>query len=247
MGALIIIPAIDIRGGAAVRLHQGDYAQETVFDADPVDAARRWLDQGASRLHVVDLDGARDGAPAHLSIVRRICAAAGDVPVQLGGGLRTENDLSAARDAGVAYVIVGTAALESAEFLSALCSAHPVLVGVDARDGKVAIRGWLETSQATAEEVARRAAEAGAVGVIHTDIARDGAGSGPHLAATARVAQACGLDVIVSGGVGGVDHVREAAAARSFAGIIIGRALYDGRLTLKAATAAAAAAGAPRC
>ncbi len=229
---MIIIPAIDIRGGQAVRLHQGDYARETVFDADPADAARRWLDQGAQRLHVVDLDGARDGSPAHLPIVRRICEAAGDVPVQLGGGVRTAADVTAARDAGVAYVIVGTTALEDPDLLAALCSEHPVLAGVDARDGKVAVRGWLQTSEVSAEEVARRAADAGAAGVIHTDIARDGAGVGPNLPASGAVADACGLDVMVSGGVGELAHVQAAAADGRFAGVIVGRALYDGRVSL---------------
>lgn len=237
---MIVIPAIDIRGGHAVRLHQGDYGQETVFDVDPVDAARRWLDQGAQRLHVVDLDGARDGCPAHLSIVRRICAAAGDVPVQLGGGLRSANDVGAARDAGVAYVIVGTAALEAPALFDALCAEHPVLAGVDARAGKVAVRGWLQTSGAGAEEVALRAVQAGAAGVIHTDIDRDGAGSGPNLTATGGVAEACGpgFDVIVSGGVGGLAHVQAAVADGRFAGVIVGRALYDGRLSLAEAIAA---------
>lgn len=237
---MIVIPAIDIRGGHAVRLHQGDYAQETVFDADPADAAMRWLQQGAQRLHVVDLDGARQGRPVHLSVLRRICDAAGAVPVQLGGGLRCADDVARARDAGVAYVIVGTTALEDPDLLAALCEEHPVLVGVDAREGRVAVRGWLQTSDVPAEDVAVRAAQAGAAGVIHTDIARDGAGSGPNLPATAAVAQACGpdLDVIVSGGVGGLDHVQAAAADGRFAGIIVGRALYDGRVSLPQAIAA---------
>jgi len=238
--SVIVVPAIDIRGGRAVRLHQGDYARETVFDADPVDAARRWLDQGARRVHVVDLDGARDGRPAHLDLVSRIAAAAGDVPVQVGGGLRTRADVGAVLGAGAAFAIVGTAALEDPDLLAALCEEHPgrVWVGVDARQGRVAVRGWLETSEATALEVARRAVANGAAGIVHTDIARDGAGVGPNLAATGDLAEACPVPVMASGGVGGAEHVRAAADDGRFVGVVVGRALYDGRLTLAEAMAA---------
>ncbi len=237
---MIVVPAIDIRDGRAVRLHQGDYARETVFDADPVDAARRWLDQGARRLHVVDLDGARDGRPAHLDLVARIAVAAGDVPVQVGGGLRTQADVTATLSAGASYAIVGTAALEDPDLLAALCDERPgrVWVGVDARDGRVAVRGWMETSEATATEVARRAVALGAAGIVHTDIARDGVGDGPNLAATGALADVCAAPVMASGGVGGVEHVRAAAADGRFFGMVVGRALYDGRMTLAEAMAA---------
>ena len=236
---MMVVPAIDLRGGRAVRLHQGDYARETVFDADPVDAARRWLDQGARRLHVVDLDGARDGRPAHLDLVGRIAGAAGDVPVQVGGGLRTEADVAAVLDAGASFAIVGTAALEDPELLAALCADRPgrVWVGVDARHGRVAVRGWLKTSDASAAEVARRAVSQGAAGIVHTDITRDGMGTGPNLVATGALADACEVPVMVSGGVGGVEHVLAVASDGRFFGVVVGRALYDGRMSLTEAIA----------
>lgn len=246
---MLVIPAIDVRAGRAVRLHQGDFARETAYDADPADAARRWRDQGAQRVHLVDLDGARDGAPAHLHVVRRVAAALGDVPLQVGGGLRSAADVAAVLDAGARWAILGTAAHEDPALLAALCRDHPgaIYVGVDAREGRVAVRGWLDQTDVAAADLARRCEDAGAAGVIHTDIARDGTGAGPNLEAAGAVADAVGIDVVLSGGVGAAEHLRAAARDGRFAGVVVGRALYDGRMTLAQAHAAARPGRAARC
>ena len=232
-------PAIDLRGGRCVRLLQGDYGRETVFGDDPVAMVRRFVAGGARRLHVVDLDGARDGVPAQADLVGRMVAAAG-VPCQLGGGIRSLATARAYVDAGVARLVVGSVAIESPELLETLALTFPgrIVLGLDARDGMVAVRGWLETSRLAALDVARRHAGLPLAGIVYTDIARDGMLSGPNLPALAEMVRGANLPVIASGGVSNAEDVRQAARVGA-AGCIVGRALYEGTLTLDDALAAA--------
>jgi phosphoribosylformimino-5-aminoimidazole carboxamide ribotide isomerase len=232
---VLILPAIDLRGGQCVRLRQGDYGQETVFGDDPAAMARRWVDQGAAYLHLVDLDGAREGRPVNGDSVRRIVEAAG-VPCQLGGGLRSAEHVAEALRWGVARVILGTRALKDPAGCEELCRRFPqqVALGIDARQGRVATQGWLEESETTALELARRCAGWPLAALIYTDISRDGMLAGPNVEATAELARAVSVPVIASGGVTTLDDVRR-LAGRGLAGCIIGRALYEGRLDLAAA------------
>lgn len=227
-----------------MRLAQGDYDTATVFEAEPAAAARRFAAAGAPRVHVVDLDGARAGEPRNLEAVRAVVAAAGGVPVQLGGGLRRLADLERALALGVGRVVLGTAALRDPALVREGARRFPgrVAVGIDARSGQVAVEGWLTTSEARAEDIARAFEDAGVAALIYTDIARDGMGSGPDLEGAARLAEAVAIPVIASGGVGSLDHVRRAAgyAARGVAGLIVGRALYTGAVELDAALRVAA-------
>jgi len=219
-----------------VRLSQGRYDAATVYDDDPAAVAARFVARSVPRLHVVDLDGAKAGEPRNTEAVRRIVKSACGVPVQLGGGIRDLAGVEAALDTGVSRVILGTAALRDPEFVRAAARRHPerIVVGIDAREGQVAVEGWLETSDTSAAELARRFEEAGVVALVHTDITRDGMLSGPNLAATAEVADAVSIPVIVSGGVSSEeDLVRAAALAeRGIAGAIVGRALYTGAVDL---------------
>jgi phosphoribosylformimino-5-aminoimidazole carboxamide ribotide isomerase len=232
---VILYPAIDIRGGQAVRLTQGDYARETAYDADPVDAALRWAGEGAEFLHVVDLDGARAGEPRNLDAVRRIAAAV-ECPIQVGGGLRGDESVAAVLDAGASRVVIGTAALRDPEFLDRVLAEHGdrVVVSVDARDGKVSLSGWTETSDV---DVAQAVAELGKRGVVRflcTAIEVDGTMEGPALGELNRIAAATSAQVIASGGVGTLDHLTKLAksAAPNVEGAIVGRALYERRFTV---------------
>ncbi len=234
-----IYPAIDLRGGQCVRLCQGDFDRETVFGADPAETALRWVAQGATFLHLVDLDGARQGRPVNGASVERIIAAAG-VPCQLGGGLRTEAHVVEALAQGVTRVILGTRALQDPDWGAALCRKFPgrVVLGLDARGGRVATAGWLDTSDQSVFDVARRCESWPPAALVYTDIARDGMLAGPAVEETARLAAAVSVPVIASGGVTTADDVA-ALAGRGVAGCIIGRALYEGRIDLPAALAAA--------
>lgn len=225
-------PAIDIRGGRCVRLQEGDFNRETVFSADPVDAALRWKSQGARRLHVVDLDGAREGQPVNRGIVERIVTVTG-LPVQLGGGIRGEAMLEAYLDSGVTRVVVGTRAVEDPEWLAEVSRAHPgrVVLGLDARNGQLASRGWLENSRTDVLQYATRLPELPLAALVYTDIARDGVMKGPNVEATRRLAEATTVPVIASGGVSSLSDV-EALSALPLAGMIIGRALYEGTIEL---------------
>lgn len=237
---LEIIPAIDLRDGKAVRLYQGDYAQETVFDDDPVAVARRWEEQGASRIHVVDLDGARAGSPAQSAIVGAIAKAVG-VPVQTGGGIRTLDDVSTLLALGIERVVLGTIAVENPDLVTDACRRHgeAIVIGIDARDGRVAVRGWREGSSINAIELARELIEGGAKRFIHTDIARDGTLEGPNLAAMEAFARAVApVPAVASGGVSSVDDIR-ALASTGVEGVIVGRALYTGAVSLSEALEAA--------
>jgi phosphoribosylformimino-5-aminoimidazole carboxamide ribotide isomerase len=232
-------PAIDLRGGNCVRLAQGDYTRETVFGADPVATVREFVAAGARRLHVVDLDGAKDGVPTQAALVGRMVAAA-NVPVQLGGGVRSRDTAAAYLRAGVARVVIGSLAIERPDLLESLVTEFPgrIVLGLDARDGLVATRGWLETSTLRAVDVARRHAALPLAAIVYTDIARDGMLSGPNLPALADMIAATRLPVVASGGVSGAADIRRIAEMGA-AGCIVGRALYDGKVTLAEALDAA--------
>ncbi len=231
---MIVIPAIDLRGGRCVRLVQGDFARETVYGDNPVAMARHWEASGASLLHVVDLDGAREGRPAQAATVAAIAAAL-TIPVEASGGLRALDDIAAALDAGVARVVLGTIALEDrALFRAALDRWGPerIVLGLDARDGLVATRGWLETTATRATDLARDFAALGLRRAIYTDIARDGTLSQPNYTALRELAAASGLAVIASGGIATREHLAALAAIPGVEGAIVGTALYTGDLLL---------------
>jgi phosphoribosylformimino-5-aminoimidazole carboxamide ribotide isomerase len=229
---VVIIPAIDLRDGRCVRLRQGDYAQETIYGENPAEMARHWVKEGASSLHLVDLDGARAGRPVNLAAVRAIVQAAG-VPCELGGGLRTEADLRAVFAEGVDRAVIGTQALKALAWFEEMCRKFPgkLMVGLDARQGRVATDGWLEDSNCRAVELARRFEGWPLAGLIYTDISKDGMLAGPNVDAMAEMAASVRLPVIASGGVTTLEDIR-VLAQLPLAGCIIGRALYEGTLRL---------------
>lgn len=229
---MILYPAIDIRDGGAVRLMQGDYDRETAYDADPLDAATRWADGGAKWLHIVDLDGARSGVSTNLEHVRRIAAVV-EASIQLGGGLRTPEAVEAALDAGAERVVIGTAALRDPEFLEAMLDQHgqQIVVGVDARGGMAATEGWIETSNDPAPALIRALADRGVSRIVFTPIEVDGTMEGPPLSDLTAIATDLDAELIYSGGVGSLDHLRALAGLGlpALGGAIVGRALYEGR------------------
>jgi phosphoribosylformimino-5-aminoimidazole carboxamide ribotide isomerase len=236
-----VIPAIDLRGGYCVRLRQGDFAQETVFGDDPAAVAARWESEGAERIHLVDLDGARAGRPVNVEAVRKIVAGV-QVPCQLGGGLRDQATIAAWLDAGLERVVVGTQALRDPAWFARMAEDYPgqLILGLDARNGLVAAEGWADVSTVPALSLARRFNDLPLAAIIYTDIARDGTLEGPNLDGIATLAQAVQTPVIASGGVGGIadlDHL----AALPIAGCVVGRALYEGRFTLRDAIQRASA------
>jgi len=237
---MILFPAIDLKNGQCVRLEQGDMARATVFDLDPAAQARAFATQGFEYLHVVDLDGAFAGKPMNAQAVEAMLKAV-TMPVQLGGGIRDLKTIEAWLAKGIARVIIGTAAVRDPELVKGAAKQFPgrVAVGLDARDGKVAVEGWAETSQVTALEIAQRFEDAGVTAIIFTDIARDGLLKGLNLDATIELAERISIPVIASGGFASIDDVRALLAprARKLAGAIAGRALYDGRLDPQAALA----------
>jgi phosphoribosylformimino-5-aminoimidazole carboxamide ribotide isomerase len=230
-----LIPSIDLRGGRCGRRAPGDYARETIYDADPAAAARRFLGAGATRLHVVDLDGARAGEPRNRPAIREILAVCADrAAVQVGGGLRSLANVAALLELGAERVILGTAALEDPELLRRAARDFPgrVILGLDARDGRVAVRGWLETGELETVEVLRRFEELPLAAVLHTNIARDGMLAGPDVEGTAQLARASRVPVLASGGVGSYEDLLRLARERVIAGVVIGRALYTGAVRL---------------
>ena len=239
-----LYPAIDLLDGRAVRLYQGDYARETVYNDDPVAQAKAFAAAGAQWIHVVDLDAARTGAPRNRDVIAAICDAV-DVPIQTGGGVRSEAAADALFDLGVTRVVLGTAALEDPELVRLLASRHPVAVGLDARGREVAVRGWEEGSGQDLLDVARGFADAGVEALIVTEIGRDGTLEGPDLDGLGEVLEASELPVIASGGVGtladvvALDALRW--AGRRLSGAIVGRALYEGAFTLSDALASVSA------
>jgi len=227
-----VIPAIDLRGGRCVRLQQGDYDRESVFGDDPAAIAEKWAGQGAGRIHLVDLDGAKIGKPVNVEAVREILARV-DVPCQLGGGVRDEETVAAWLGAGIERVIVGTKALKDPDWFRRICAAYPhrVVLGLDARDGLVATDGWLDVSSVEAAALAEQFDDLPMGGVVYTDISRDGMLQGPNLEATGALARRLKTPVIASGGVGTLEDIAHLAAL-PIAACIVGRALYDGRFRL---------------
>jgi phosphoribosylformimino-5-aminoimidazole carboxamide ribotide isomerase len=238
---VILYPAIDIRGGKAVRLLQGDYERETIYDADPVDAARRWADEGAECIHVVDLDGAKAGRPQNLDAVRRIAAAV-ECPIQAGGGLRDTAAVEAVRAAGAERVVLGTAALRDPQFLEGMLEAQGdhLVVSVDARDGKVALSGWTQTSELDVADAVAQLSERGVSRFLCTAIEVDGTMEGPATDQLNEIAAATASEIIASGGVGDLSHLEALArdAAPNIEGAIVGRALYERRFTVAEGIAA---------
>lgn len=232
---MILLPAVDIRDGKAVRLVQGDFARETVYNDDPLDAAKAWVDQGARSLHVVDLDGALQGKPANLEHLKRITAGV-DVPVQYGGGLRDSRSVREALAAGADRVVIGTAAYTDAEFLDDVIATwgSRVVVAVDVRGGKVSVDGWTKETQGVAVDVIERLQRRGVRNFAYTNVDRDGTLEGPDIADVKRIGEVVRGRFIYSGGIGTLDHLRALAETRlvNLAGVIAGKSLYEGKFTI---------------
>jgi phosphoribosylformimino-5-aminoimidazole carboxamide ribotide isomerase len=235
---MMVIPAVDLRGGRCVRLRQGRPEAETVFSDEPLAVARAWAQQGAPRLHVVDLDGAFAGTPKQLRLIEEIARSI-PVPVEAGGGLRSLEAVEMLLASGVRWAMLGTRAALDPPFLEEACRrfAGRIIVAVDASDGKVAVDGWTQRLDIPAVDLARRAAQAGAAEVLYTDIARDGTETGPNLSSTAAVAAAAGLPLLASGGVGSLEDLKRLAGIAGVIGAVVGRALYTGAVDLKQALA----------
>jgi phosphoribosylformimino-5-aminoimidazole carboxamide ribotide isomerase len=240
---MLIIPAIDLKDGRCVRLKQGDMDQVTVFSEDPPAMAKHWLDQGARRLHVVDLNGAQAGKPKNEPVIRKIVEAAGDMPVQLGGGIRDLDTIERYLDDGVSYVIIGTQAVKTPGFLHDACGAFPghVMVALDARDGKVAVDGWSKMTRHEVIDLAKKFEDYGVEAIIYTDIGRDGMLTGVNVEATVRLARELSVPVIASGGITDLKDIEALLAVESegIVGAITGRALYQGTLDFVQAVATA--------
>ena len=231
-----VIPAIDLRGGKCVRLYQGDYARETVYSDDPLETALRWVDMGATRLHIVDLDGARDGSPANLAVVKRIASDV-NVPLHLGGGIRDRDTARAAIDVGVSRVMLGTAAVEDADLIDALLSEHGaerVIVSVDAKNGRVALHGWTEGSSALATDLVAEMASLGVARFLYTDISRDGTLTEPNFDGARALVNQGDIRLIAAGGIASVAHL-ERLAEIGVEASIVGRAIYTGDIDLREA------------
>ncbi|MEZ7911356.1 MAG: 1-(5-phosphoribosyl)-5-[(5-phosphoribosylamino)methylideneamino]imidazole-4-carboxamide isomerase [Propionivibrio sp.] len=246
---MLIIPAIDLKDGQCVRLKQGLMDEATVFSNSPGEQAAHWLAQGARRLHIVDLNGAFAGKPKNESAIKEIVAALGDeIPIQLGGGIRDLDTIERCLDDGVSYVIIGTAAVKNPGFLHDACSAFPgqIIVGLDAKDGKVAVDGWSKLTGHDVIDLAKKCEDYGVESIIYTDIGRDGMLTGINIEATVRLAQALRIPVIASGGLSNLDDIRSLCAVESegVIGTIAGRAIYDGSLDFAAAQAEADRLGA---
>ena len=235
---MLLIPAIDLKDGKCVRLRQGRMDDETVFSDDPVAMAGRWVEAGARRLHLVDLNGAFEGRPVNAEVIHAIAEAHPDLPIQVGGGIRDEDTVQTYLDAGVQYVIIGTKAVSAPHFINDLCLEFPghIIVGLDAREGKVAIDGWSKLSNHDVIDMARHFEEDGVEAIIYTDIGRDGMMSGVNIESTVRLAQAIHIPVIASGGITNLDDIRAlcAVADEGITGAITGRAIYEGSLDFAA-------------
>ncbi len=235
---LEIVPSIDLRGGRVVRLKQGDYGRQINYDVDPLDVARSYADAGATWLHLVDLDGAKDGHPAQSDLIAKIITASG-MQVQAGGGIRTTADIQRLLDAGASRVVVGTKAIEDWPWFESLARddrnfAHKLVLALDAKDGIVATRGWTEVSGRSAVDIARQISGWPVGAILYTDVAKDGMLQGPNIEHTRRLAEAGTVPVIASGGVGDLEHIRQLTQISAW-GVIVGRSLYEGALDLREA------------
>jgi phosphoribosylformimino-5-aminoimidazole carboxamide ribotide isomerase len=248
---MIVIPAVDVRGGRCVRLREGRADAETVFSDDPVAMAVHWASQGGERLHVVDLDGAFAGAPSQTALVTKMIAAVAPMPVEVGGGLRDLAAVDAVIEAGARWAVVGTRAALDPAFLKHVCRAHPgrIIVAVDAKGDRVAVKGWTEVVDETVAELGVRARDAGAAALLYTDVSRDGMEQGPNVEYTADLVRAVGMPVLASGGVSCLDDLVRLAALPGVEGTVVGRALYTGAVDLREAlrvlVPSAGSAGAP--
>lgn len=236
---MLIIPAIDILSGQAVRLHKGLREEVTVFSDNPIELIDGFVEQGAERIHIVDLDGAFAGERTHSEIIAGLCAKS-RVPVEVGGGIRSPEALSGCFSDGAQFAVLGTAAIKSPVFVEQACKSHPgrVIVAVDAKDGMVAVEGWVETSSVSASELGKRAASWGAAALLYTDVSRDGTHAGPNVAATEALHNECGIPVIASGGISSLDDIAELARA-GIEMAVVGRAIYDKHFTVAEAIEAA--------
>ena len=236
---MLLIPAIDLKEGKCVRLRQGRMDDVTIFNEDPVAAAKQWVDAGAKRLHVVDLDGALQGKPINAGWIKKICTAFPDVPVQVGGGIRDEETVQTYLEAGVSYVIIGTRAVNAPHFVSDLCIEFPghIIVGLDAKDGKLAIDGWSKLSHHSVTDVAKHLEDDGVAAIIYTNISHDGMMKGVDLESTVSLAREIKTPVIASGGISSLDDIRGLCAIEheGVTGAVIGRAIYEGTLDFAAA------------
>ena len=236
---MLVIPAIDLKDGKCVRLRQGRMDDETVFGDDPVEVAQRWVDAGARRLHMVDLNGAFAGKPVNAAVIKAVAEAFPDLPIQVGGGIRDEDTVAAYLEAGVQYTIIGTKAVSTPHFINDLCLEFPghILVGLDAKDGRIAIDGWSKLSHHSAIDMARRFEQDGVEAIVFTDIGRDGMMTGVNVDSTVRLAQSITIPVIASGGITNMEDIRALCAVsdEGIMGAITGRALYEGALDLAAA------------
>ncbi len=236
---MLFIPAIDLKDGKAVRLRQGRMEDTTVFSNSPVDMAQQWVDEGARRLHLVDLNGAFEGKPVNGDVIEAIAGKFPAIPVQIGGGIRDMATVEAYLKAGVEYCIIGTKAVEEPEFIVELCKAFPehIIVGIDAKDGMVATEGWAEVSSVSAIDLAKKFEQAGVSSIVYTDIARDGMMQGLNLDATVELAESISIPVIASGGMTNMDDVMTVSAKEStgIMGAILGRSIYEGTIDLATA------------
>lgn len=238
---MLLIPAIDLKDSKCVRLRQGRMDDVTVFANDPLAMASRWIDEGARRLHIVDLDGAAAGKPVNVGVIHQITSKYPDVPVQVGGGIREADTVQAYLEAGVQYTIIGTKAVSAPHFVNDLCLEFPghIIVGLDARDGKVAIDGWSKLSNHDVIDMGQHFEQDGVAAIVYTDISRDGMMEGVNVEATVNLAQSIHIPVIASGGVTNLDDIRALCAVQDegIDGVIIGRALYEGTIQLAEAQA----------
>ena len=236
---MLLIPAIDLKDGKCVRLRQGRMEDETVFGDDPVEVAQRWVNAGARRLHMVDLNGAFEGKPVNAGVIKAVAEKFPDLPIQVGGGIRDEETVQAYLNAGVQYVIIGTRAVSAPHFVNDLCVEFPghIVVGLDAKDGKVAIEGWSKLSHHSVIDMAQRFEQDGVEAIVFTDIGRDGMMSGVNVDSTVELAQSIHIPVSASGGITNIDDIRALCAVsdEGIMGAITGRAIYEGTLDLAAA------------
>jgi phosphoribosylformimino-5-aminoimidazole carboxamide ribotide isomerase len=236
---MILIPAIDLKQGHCVRLRQGNMDDSTVFSEDPVAMAGKWVSQGCKRLHLVDLDGAFEGNPVNADVIEEIAAAYPDLPIQIGGGIRSVETVEAYLGAGVSYVIIGTQAVKKPEFVTELCAEFPgkVIIGIDAKNGMAAVQGWAEDSDHTVEHLAQRFEDQGVSAIVYTDISRDGMMQGVNLEATRSLAESISIPVIASGGVTDMQDIKNLNSVKDagIEGVIIGRALYERTISLQEA------------